>query len=489
MIAFVFYSAALVAILSLSLLLPVLVAFGFGEHEVGVRLIIYAALGAFLSVATLLSIRGFVGSLGRIASIYLCVAAWLGLPMLLAIPFGDILQLSYLDALFETISGFTTTGASILPSIDNIPRAMVVARAELQWIGGLATLLTFILILSPSSIGGIPHTDGTTVGSAVMDNPSTLGRYCRGLAQIYLALTIFCFVLLLINGSQPFDALVLSMTAISSGGFLPGDKSLHDSLSLGGMLVMTLFLLIAATSVFWHQMAMRLQLAELKTHRESYFVLLVWLVAGLVFSVVIFQAAGGASRLPTMTALVEGLYNSASTISTSGLQSRPGIYALLPPTLILALLFLGAGCFSTSSGLKFFRLGGMVSQAVHELNVLIYPHGIRPVRFGSVAYNNQLMKSIWGMFMAAVIVVVIGAIMLTYYGMNFQAGFTASIASFVNAGPAYGPEWAPQSEQGWPSYPEMITPQKIIISALMLLGRLEVILLVVAFNLSFWINR
>lgn len=489
MIAFIFYSAALVAILSLSLMLPVLVAFGFQENDVGYRLMIYAFLGAFLSVATLLSIKGFVGSLSRMASIYLCVIAWVGLPMLLALPFGDILQISYLDALFETISSFTTTGASILPSIDNIPRAMVAARAELQWFGGLATLLTFILILSPSSIGGVPHTDGTTVGTAVMDNPVTLSGYCQKLAQIYLALTIFCFSLLLISGNQPFDALILSLTALSSGGFLPSDRSLGDTVNTGGMFVMTVFLLITATSIFWHRMLVQLQFSELRKHRESYFILALWLVIGLAFAVVIFQAAGGAARISAPATLVEGLYNAASAISTSGLQSRPGIYALLPPTLVLAILLLGAGCFSTSSGIKFFRLGGMFSQAVHEVNILIYPHGIRPVHFGSLIYTNQLMKAIWGMFMAAIIVVIIGAIMLAYYGMNFQASFTASIAAFVNAGPAYGPEWAPQSEQGWPGYPEMNIAQRIILGGLMLLGRLEIILFVVVFNLAVLARR
>ena len=489
MIAFIFYSAALVAILSLSLMLPVLVAFGFQENDIGYRLMIYAALGSFLSVATLLSIRGFVGSLGRMASIYLCVIAWVGLPMLMALPFGDILQISYLDALFEAISGFTTTGASILPSIDNIPRAMVVARAQLQWFGGLATLLTFILVLSPSSIGGIPHTDGTTVGTAVMDSPSALSNYCQKLTQIYLALTIFCFSLLLISGNQPFDALVLSLTALSSGGFLPGDKNLGDTVNTGGMFIMTMFLLITATSIFWHKMLVQLKIADLKKHRESYFILALWLVIGFAFAVVIFQAAGGAARVSAPVTLIEGLYNSASAISTSGLQSRPGIYALLPPTLVLGILFLGAGCFSTSSGVKFFRLGGMFSQAVHEVNILIYPHGIRPVHFGSLVYTNQLMKAIWGMFMAAIIVVIIGAIMLAYYGMNFQASFTASIAAFVNAGPAYGPEWAPQSEQGWPGYPDMNIAQRVVLGGLMLLGRLEIILFVVVFNLAFLTRR
>jgi len=489
MTAFIFYLAALGAILSLSLLLPILVAFGFQEIEVGYRLINYASMGAFLSVATLLAVRGYAGRLGRLAGIYLCITAWIGLPLLLALPFSDILQLSFIDGYFEATSGFTTTGATIVRSIDNIPKSMVVARAQLQWLGGLATLITIILILAPSRIGGLPQHGQSSVAASVLSSSSNLAAFCWRLTRVYLAISLTCFSLLLITGSPPFDALVLAMTAISSGGFLPSDRSLDATVSQSGLAVMTLFLLIAATSIFWHRMLVRLNVEELQRHRESYFILATWVIVGFVLSYLIFRAAGSASGFRYSSATSEGFFNAASMISTSGLQSRSGIYALLPATVVLGLMFLGAGCFSTASGIKFFRLGAMLSQSVHELNLLIYPHGIRPRHIGSLTYDIQMMKAIWGLVVAAIVVVIFGAIMLSYYGMNFQAGFTASIASFVNAGPAYGPEWAPQSELGWPSYSDMIYQQKVILCGLMIIGRLEVVLVFAALNFAFWFNR
>jgi len=489
MVTLIFYLAALGTMVSLSLLLPILVAFGYQEFDVGARLTIYAFMGVFLSASTLLAIRGFVGALDRIAGIYMAVLAWIGIPLLLAIPFADILGLSYRDAVFETISGFTTTGATQFSSIEILPKSMIVARSQLQWLGGLATLFTFILIVAPSKIGGLPQQGRSSVANAMFVNTASLIGFCWRLTQLYLLLSFGCFVLLLITGSEPFDALVLAMTAVSSGGFLPNDRSLGESMGSGGMLIMALFFIIAATSVFWHQMILRLRINELKIHRESYFIIGIWLLLAIAFSYAIFRASGALPNSLISAQMAEGLFNAASLISTAGLQSRPGIYALLPATLVLAILVVGAGSFSTSSGIKFFRVGGMFRQAVHEINLLIYPHGIRPRHFGSIVYDIQMMKAIWAVFIAAIVIIIIGAIMLTYYGMNFQAGFTASIAAFVNAGPAYGPEWAPQSERGWPAYFDMIPQQKWILCGLMILGRLEVILAMAAANVMFWINR
>jgi len=123
----------------------------------------------------------------------------------------------------------------------------------------------------------------------------------------------------------------------------------------------------------------------------------------------------------------EGIFNSASIVSTSGLQSRPGALSLLPPTLVLIVIFIGGGCYSTSGGIKFFRIGGMYSLAQYELN------------------------------------------------LNFHASFTAVIAAITNAGPLYAPEWSTGTNEVWPSYADMLTSQKTIITVVMLLGRLEVI--------------
>ena len=488
MVTVIFYLAALVTIVMLSLVLPVLVAFGLGETDVAYRLVIYLGVGGFLSTSTLLSISGRQHVLDRISSIYLAVLAWIGIPFIIAFPFADILNIDYGSALFETVSAFTTTAADQFSNTEILPRSLILARAQIQWIGGFFSLLTVILIITPARLGGLPQFRGAAGTNAIFASPMNLANYCWRLAQIYLVLTLACFGGLLLTGIQPFEAMVLTMTAVSSGGYLPADGDLASIAGPGGMLIMALFFLVACTSVFWHRMVVRIRLDDLKAHRESYFILAVCFGLSVYFISEIIQATGGVQST-ALDVVAEGLFNAASVVSTSGLQSRPGIFALLAPTLILVILLMGAGTFSTSSGIKFYRIGGMLRQANYEINQLIHPSGIRSRRFGSVEYDIQMMKAIWAVFLLTVASVSVGALMLTLYGMNFQAGLTASIAAFSNAGPAYGPEWAPQTVEGWPHYSEMSLREKMILATIMLFGRLEVVILLVAGNFTYWFNR
>lgn len=484
----IFYLAFLASGLAFSLILPVLVAFGFEENQVGFRLLIFTGLGSFLAVATLYASQSRARHLSKVSSIYLAITGWLVLPLLTVPIFMNVLGLSVTDALFEAFSAFTTTAANQFESLEQIPNSMRLFRAQLQWLGGLATLLTFILIVTPSKMGGMNQFGGTSASSALFGNASALLAFCWKLTQAYLIVSILCFIALMFTGLEGFDSAVLAMMAVSSGGFLPKDGSLHDIAGLSGQFVLTVFLLIACTSVFWHRMLIQFDLENLRAHRESYFVLLLWLALAIYIFSAINAGGGGQAGLFTSN-LAEGLFNAASVTSTSGLQSRPGIFALVSPAIILFVLMLGAGSYSTASGVKLYRAGGMIRQSLHEINMLIHPHTIRSRTFGSVAYDIQMMKAIWIVFLLAVALLIIGAGLMALSGLNFQAAFTVSIAAITNAGPAYGPEWAPQTEAGWPAYHDMGGAQKIVLVLLMLLGRVEIVMAIAALNLGYWLNR
>jgi trk system potassium uptake protein TrkH len=212
-------------------------------------------------------------------------------------------------------------------------------------------------------------------------------------------------------------------------------------------------------------------------------------VLGFIFFVAIAAASGIGSVSDTGLLFGEAVFNATSLVSTSGLQSRAGIFALLAPSFVLALLIIGGGCYSTSGGLKLYRVGAMMFHSRVELSKLVFPNGIPRASFGSETYNADLMKSIWTMFLAALFTIVLAANALALTGMDFQAGFTATIAAFSNAGPAYSPDWVPRGTPGWPDYSSMVTSQKLILATVMLLGHLEVIALIVALNPFYWLKR
>ncbi len=486
MTAVVFYLASMGTILSVVMVLPVLVAFGLQEYEMATKMFSHVAAWGFVSIGVLLSIIGRNRALNRLNAFYLCMLVWVMFPLIIAFAVRHLLEISYIEAMFEVFSAFTTNGASIIGNIDAVPESVILFLAMLQWLGGLATLITVSIILAPSGIGGLREEVHNTLGHSLVSSPNRLAQFCLELAQVYTILSAICFSALLLVEVTPFSAFILTMTALSSGGILPQNESLDVIAGYDGMLVMSLFLVISATSIYWHRMLVLWQKEYLSLHRESYFFLGLWVILALVFATAIFSASGATANSSQFQVLSEGLFNSASVISTSGLQSRPGIFPLLPAIMVLMLLFIGGGCFSTGGGIKLYRIGGMLSQSVHELNRLIYPSIVRPARFGSHFYDIKMMKAMWSFFATAVIIIFVGAILLTTSGLNFQAAFTASVANFTTAGPAYGPDWGIGTAQGWPEYFEMSGFAHFVLIGLMLAGRLELIALLALFSMANW---
>lgn len=478
MIAFFYYFAALGAILSGSMVLPALIAFGFEETLPAYRMLLYGALGGFVSVSVLLAIMGRLGGIERNTAILLAVFSWIVFPALTAIPVADIANIGYVDALFQTTASLTTAGSNGFENPDVVPKSLIYFLAQLQWMGGLATLVTLILVLAPWEIGGLPQVSSASIAASIVASQSRIVKFCGQVSRVFLFLTLMCFMFLVLAGISPYNAVILSFTALSTGGIVPTTESLDLQLGVSGMVIMSVFLIIGATSIFWHKNIATVDLDELRTHRESYYVIALCLILAVFISYKLFSVAGSSTVLPYTKAMGEGLFNAASIVSTSGLQSRPGVFSLLPPTLVLLIIFIGGGCYSTSGGIKVFRIGGMYSLAQYELNRLIYPSSVKPARFGSTAFDLEIMKAIWSLFAVLIITVAISSCLLSVSGLNFQASFTASIAAVTNAGPLYGPDWAASGSEGWPAYFEMLRGQKLVLTAVMLLGRLEVIAVV-----------
>ncbi len=489
MTAIVFYLASMGAFLSISMIIPVLIAFGFQEFEAGIKLFTHVAAWGFLSIGILLAIVGRSRALSRMGAFYLCLITWIFFPTIIAIAIMDLLSVSYVEALFEVFSAFTTNGASIIGNPDVVPKSVISFLAMLQWLGGLATLITVSVVLAPTGIGGLREEMHNTFGKSLVAYPMRLHEFCLKLLQISIILTASCFSILLLLGVSPFDGFILSMTALSTGGILPGKENIDTTLGFDGMVVVAVFMLIGATSIYWHRMLIFWRREYLMAHRESYYFFALWVMVAMAFSSVIYTASGSSSSSSQVYALSEGLFNSASVISTSGLQSRPGIFPLLPSMLVLTLLFFGGCGFSTSGGIKLYRIGGMFSQSLHELNRLIFPNIVGSAQFGSHIFDLKLMKAMWSFFASAVIVIFVGAGLLAVCDLNFQAALTASIANFTTAGPAYGPEWSVSSTQGWPEYFEMSGAAQIILIVLMLAGRLELIAILALLNIAYWQRR
>ena len=292
-----------------SFLLPALVAFGSDEFDVGYRFLLYAALGGFFSIGTLLAIFGRIGELSRDNAIRLAVFSWAGLPLIAAVPLMDVGSLDLVQAIFQSYSSVTTTGAVVFDNLDAVPKSVIVFLAMLQWLGGIATLITVVLVLAPWEIGGLPQVDSASVAASIVASHTRLVRFCWKITQIMLAMTLVCIILLLISGVAPYEALIMSFTAVSTGGVLPTTESPDLMLGNSGMIIFALFLILGSCSIFWIQSYLTLDFRSIFKHRESYFIIAVWVVLAIFIAINLILLAGSAGVLAPQTALVEGLFN------------------------------------------------------------------------------------------------------------------------------------------------------------------------------------
>ncbi|MEM9279110.1 MAG: potassium transporter TrkG, partial [Pseudomonadota bacterium] len=234
MTGFIYYLAALGAILSGSSLVTVLVAFGTGDAELGLRILLYGLLGGFVCVSVLLAIAGRPVGIERRSATLLVVVSWIVFPLVVAIPLADVTDLTFVEALFQTTASFTTTGSLVFGNLETVPRSILFFLAQLQWMGGLATLITFILVLSPWEIGGLPKIGSVSETASIIASEYRLVKFCGRLLRAMLGLTLVCFVLLLLSGVPPYESMILSFTALSTGGILPSDEGLDLLLGNSG---------------------------------------------------------------------------------------------------------------------------------------------------------------------------------------------------------------------------------------------------------------
>ncbi|TLP49176.1 TrkH family potassium uptake protein [Cohaesibacter sp. CAU 1516] len=484
MIAILYFLSILLGALGGLMLPTALVALSAGDSELAGSFLLTSGLTGFFSGGVYFALRGHKKELVNAQTFLLCVLAWFGLPLAGAFPFVISGQLNGIDSLFEAASGLTTTGSTMFRSLADVPTAMIFWRAILQWFGGLLTLLSFLLILAPSGIGGLPNQQVGVIERNLGDDAGRLLYVVRQIAAAYSVLTLTLAWLLIIADIPPFDAICLAFSTLSTGGFMPIDGTLAEYDNRLAELIIAMGMIIGSTSVLWHRMAVRGKFPLLREHMESIAMLVLVLSLGLLYSIVLFRLAGSASVLPPSSALRQGFFAAISLISTSGFELRHADVTVLPSLLVICVALVGATPFSTAGGLKLYRIGAMTLQAMSEISRLIHPSSVQGGRIGRSAFTVRLLKAIWSSFLLSMILIAVVAGMVTYDIGHFDGGLVAAISSFSNIGPLYTTGW---SQVGaWPAYYDMDLIVKYALIVTMVLGRIEIIVLLGALNLNFW---
>ena len=406
------------------------------------------------------------------------VLSWLLLTFLCAVPFlYTEVNLGIVDALFESMSGVTTTGATTLSNLELLPKGILIWRAFLQWLGGIGIVVIALFILPFLRIGGMQlfHLEGDDPYDKSLPKISSV---IKKIFVIYAVLTAALIFLYYICGMKPFDSISHSFTTISTGGFSTYDSSFaffnNDKILLVAIIFMILgslpFLVLIQTSK-------KNLLAIFKDHQVRVFILILFIAIVLIFYFANSFIDG--NYLNKITAVS---FNTISIISGTGYVSENfenwGNYASV---LFLILMFIGGCAGSTTGGLKIFRFQILFKYINLHFKKMLKPHSIIASRFNGRKINESTYESVMSFFFLYILTFFTSALLLSFSGLDFLTCISAAASTISNVGPGLGPIIGPDGNYGTlDSYP------KIILIATMFLGRLELLTILVLLLPSFW---
>ncbi len=470
-------TGALLILFSPTMLLPALVAWAYGEPTIPT---FTTAFGIALAGGIALWISGR----GRISAregdgFLITVLAYVGLGLCGAVPFmlDGSTQLSFTDAAFESLSGITTTGATVLTGLDALPKSILFYRQFLQWVGGMGIIVLAVAILPMLGVGGMQLYRAESPGP-VKDNKLTprITQTAKALWLVYLGLTGACALAYWLAGMSLFDAICHSFSTVAIGGFSTYDASIghFDSAAIEGVAIA--FMVFSGINFALHFTAWkRRTLAGYSRDRE------VRLYLGALAGMALITW-GLLARDPhaTESPFRDGLFQAVSITTTTGFATTDfSLWPSMTPILLMLGAFAGGCAGSTAGGMKMIRVLLIYRQCVRELRRLIHPLGVFPLKLAGEMVPRRVADAVWGFFMAYVMIFIILVCLVMAVGnFDFLTAFSAVGACLNNLGPGLGDVAA--------NYAKAPAAVAWLLMFSMVLGRLEIFTLLVLFTRSFW---
>ena len=397
-----------------------------------------------------------------------------GLPLLLS----DAVHITVVDSLFESISGLTTTGATVMTGLDSLPLSILFYRQQLQWLGGMGIIVLAVAILPMLGVGGMQLYRAETPGP-VKDSKLTprITETAKTLWYIYLSLTILCAISYWAAGMSIFDAVSHSFATVACAGFSTHDASIEYFNSNLIEWAVIIFMLLSGANFGLHFIAWRSR-SVLNYWRDAEFKTYVSILA--VVSIITCSILYMHQVDPDwMTLITKSVFQVVSMGTTTGFSSTDfSIWPTLLPALLVLISFVGGCAGSTGGGMKVIRILLLFKQGMREIKRLIHPHAQFAVKLGKKPVEDRIIEAVWGFLSAYIAVYVCMMLILMATGLDQVTAFSAVAATLNNMGPGLG--------EVAHNYATISDFNKIVLCFGMLLGRLEIFTLLVIFTPVFW---
>ena len=403
---------------------------------------------------------------------YFALGAFSALPFVL----NPVLGLTWVDAWFESFSGLTTTGATVITGLDALPESLLYYRQQLQWLGGMGIIVLAVAILPMLGVGGM-QLYRTEAPGPVKDSKLTprIKQTALALWSIYLSLTLACMVGYWAAGMTFFDALCHSFSTVAIGGFSTHDASLGYFDSPAVESVAVVFMVLSAFNFALHYFGFRDRSLKAYWRDEEVRALLILIASAVVLVTLVLTAQG----LSGSESFRLSLFQVVSMFTTTGFATTsfvdwPGV----APYVLLFGAFIGACAGSTGGGLKVIRVLLVYKQGLREIYRLIHPQAVFPVKFGQRIMTENVIQAVWGFLAIYAFIFFVLLMTLLATGLDFETAFSAVGSAINNLGPGLG---AVSSHYG-----HIPDTAKVALSIGMVLGRLEIFTVLVLFTGMFW---
>ncbi|MFP4301981.1 MAG: TrkH family potassium uptake protein [Alkalispirochaetaceae bacterium] len=470
--------AILMLIISGFMLIPVVVAVAYGEFWTIPGFLIPVGVSVALALFYLLITRREYGFLSNRGGFLLVSLAWLIASLIGALPFVLTGAMSsYVDAFFETMSGFTTTGASILTEIEGLPRSVLFWRSLTHWLGGMGIIVLTVAIFPLLGIGGLQIIKAEAPGPTVDKITPKITETAKILWFTYLTFTVAQVALLLVGGMDLFDALTHTFGTLATGGFSPKNGSVghYDSAYIDA--VVTLFMVMAGINFSLYYKLITGRFTSIRRDTEVKAYLSFFVLATLVIAVSLY----GAAYESVGKSLRYAAFQAASILTTTGYATADfAAWPALAQIVLFALMFIGGSAGSTGGGIKVVRIVTLFKQGLNEMKYLLHPRAVFRIRLNREPVGKHIVYAISGFVFLYSSLLLITTILVAAAGNDILTSLTTALATLGNIGPGFG-KVGPTLNYAF--FPDAL---KVYLSIIMMLGRLEVYTVLIIFTPQFW---
>ncbi len=435
-------------------------------------------LTLFFGAIFLAATRGVGTGLSIKQAFLTTVFSWLVLPVFAAPPFMiSDLGISFTDSYFEAMSGLTTTGATILTGLDTMAPGILLWRSILQWIGGIGIIVMAIAVLPMLRVGGLQlfQTESSDNSEKILPRVSQI---TGAITVVYLTISIFCFIALMLAGLTPFDAINHSMTAVSTGGFSTSDGSIGSFDSAVVEYILSFFMIISSLPyVLYIQMV---QGRPFKLWKDDQVRTFCMLLGVFILSIVLWL--WWVDNFGLMDAFRYGVFNTISLITTTGYASASydlwGTFALV---FFFFITFLGGCAGSSTGGIKAYRVKILFTRVWTSLKKLSMPNAIFRPKFNGSPITEDVISSVMTFLLLFAVSFMVISSLLAMTGLDLITSLSGALTALANTGPGLGSTIGPTG-----NYTSLPDTSKWILSFAMVLGRLELVSILVIFTPTFW---